>query len=325
MMDNTALEHLYHGVLKETLTSLESVRKKILRQYLFALFGAILFLVSLILYFTNVGEPGIVIPVLIGAVFIASLVVFIQAIRGQKRYRLRFKQTVVREVVKAVNPEWHYDPDRRVSSVDYRTSGIFSRPYDKYEGDDYISGVIDKTDFECSELHTQYVTHTTDKDGRRKEHWHTIFKGLFFHADFNKQFHGRTFVRPDYSERLFGKWGQKLQKFSDKGALVKLENPIFEKAFKVHSSDQIEARYILTPTIMESLLHIKNEYKRPVHFSFVDSRVYCALSFNKKLFEPKVIRSGVRFTDIATMYHLFKLNETIITELNLNTRIWTKQ
>ncbi len=325
MKHNPALEALYHGVLQDSLQTLEPVRRKILRNYLIALLGTILVLVSLILYLSNVEQVKAPVPVTIGAVFIGCLVLFIMAATAQKHYRLLFKNTVVSEVVKAVNPDWQYDPDRRISSEDYRKSGIFTQPYDKYEGDDYFSGLIDKTDFECSELHTQFVRHSRDKDGRRKDHWHTIFKGLFLHADFNKQFLGQTFVSPDYTEKLFGKWGQKLQKFSGHGALVKLENPDFEKAFKVHSTDQIEARYILTPAIMEALLRIRNEYKRPVNFSFVDSRIYCALSFNKNLFEPKIIRSGLRFNDIATMYHLFKLNETIITELNLNTRIWTKQ
>ncbi len=35
--------------------------------------------------------------------------------------------------------------------------------------------------------------------------------------------------------------------------------------------------------------------------------------------------SGVNFKDTEEMYHLFGLNETIIHEMNLNTRIWTKE
>ena len=325
MKNLSELEDLYHGRLKHNLSSLEASRKKILNKFLLSIFGAILSLLVLVLYFTNADEPNAIIPIVIGLFLVFCLGIFIMAFKAKKIYRRQYKTEVVSEVVRAVNPDWNYDPDRKITSSDYRKSDLFRRAYDKYEGDDLISGLIDKTDFECSELHTQYKVVTYDKNGRRKEHWHTIFRGLFFHADFNKLFKGQTYVTPDYAEKIFGKWGQKFQKFSGKGSLVKLENPDFEKTFVVHSTDQIEARYILTPAIMEALLRIKDEYKRPVHFSFIDSRVYCALSFNNKLFEPKIIRSGVKFSDISSMYHLFLLNETIIKELNLNTRIWTKK
>ncbi len=61
-----------------------------------------------------------------------------------------------------------------------------------------------------------------------------------------------------------------------------------------------------------------------MYFSFIGERVYCGVDFNKGLFEPRIRKSGVNFDDIEEMYHLFGLIETIITEMNLNTRIWTK-
>ncbi len=57
---------------------------------------------------------------------------------------------------------------------------------------------------------------------------------------------------PDFAEKLLGKFGQKFQKSFTHGKLVKLENPEFEKEFVVYSSGQQEARYILTPVMMEA-------------------------------------------------------------------------
>lgn len=187
-----------------------------------------------------------------------------------------------------------------------------------------MSGKIDKTDFECSELYTQYETTSTDSDGDTTTTWHTIFKGLFFHADFNKNFIGKTYISPDFSESLFGSWGRMFQKIGSKAPLVQLENVEFEKIFAVHGTDQVEARYILTPTIMEALVKVSKTYERPIHLSFVDSRVFCAISFNEDLFEPKIWSSGVDFKDVKFIYDLFNFNRVIIEELNLNTRIWTK-
>ena len=165
-------------------------------------------------------------------------------------------------------------------------------------------------------------TYTTDDDGKRKEEWHTIFKGLFFHADFNKNFQGRTYVVPEVRGglKVFSSVGGMAQR----GDRVKLEDPEFEKIYEVYGTDQIESRYILTPAIMQAMTAIKKELDTFVYFSFIEERVYCAMYFNKNLFEPRIMKSGVNFEDIEKMYKLFATNALIINELNLNTRIWTK-
>jgi hypothetical protein len=254
---------------------------------------------------------------------ILGVVLLVITFKKKKIYRTRFKNEVVREIIKAIDPSWHYDSDQCISNHEYNQSDLFRQSLDRYKGDDFISGSIDKTDFKCSELHTQYKTVTTDKNGGTKETWHTVFKGLFFHADFNKEIKGKTYIEPDTAERLLGKFGQSLQT-SQKGKLVKLENPEFEKIFAVYATDQTEARYILTPTIMEALVTIYKQYKRKMYLSFIGSRVYVAMRFSQDLFEPKIYKSGVKFEDVEFMYNLFLMNATIIHELNLNTRIWTK-
>ena len=206
----------------------------------------------------------------------------------------------------------------------YAQSDIFRTRYDRYLGDDYVRGVIEKTDFECSELHTQYKQVTYDSKGRRQERWVTIFKGLFFNAGFNKEFNGRTYVSPDFAEKILGKFGRNFQGISGAAPLVQLENVEFEKVFVVHSTDQIEARYILTPAIMGAMLRIKQYINCEIHFSFVGSRVYCALGMRKNLFEPRIFGQLTDIMDVKNMYQLFEINKLIIRELNLNTRIWTK-
>ena len=65
-------------------------------------------------------------------------------------------------------------------------------------------------------------------------------KGFFFIADFQKDFQGHTTI---LRNSLF--------KLSSSGSRVKLENPDFEKTFDVYSTDQIEARYLLSPSRSE--------------------------------------------------------------------------
>ena len=88
----------------------------------------------------------------------------------------------------------------------------------------------------------QETTLTHSERRGKSSHTVTDFKGLIIKVKFPKNFTGTTIVRPDKEGTSAGK----LQK-------VNLEDPEFEKVYDVFSTDQIEARYLLTTAFMERL------------------------------------------------------------------------
>ncbi|HSH51857.1 MAG TPA: DUF3137 domain-containing protein [Bacteroidales bacterium] len=319
MRSTEELKHLYNTELKDDLTGLEQERIKIKRLTILLVAVALVFYIA----FINIKNQGLQYTVAIIGVLIVLFGLGYTVIIYFK-YRKQFKDKVVSKVINLINPDFHYNANRHIEVNEFNDSKIFSTKAERCNGDDYVSGKIEKTDFKFSELNAHYKTVSTE-DGKKKTEWHSIFRGLFFHAVFNKSIQGTTHVLPDKAERLLGKFGQKLQKNKSRGELVKLEDLEFEKHFVVYSSSQIEARYILTPVMMESMVEICKKYGRKMHFSFKGERVYCAVEFNKGLFEPRIRKSGVNYNDVEEMYYLFALIETIIHEMNLNTRIWTKE
>lgn len=318
MKTTEELKQLFESDLKPALTAIEGQRKNILAVFIVCIIGVLgSFAAAFFL-----AEYAIVFYLAIFSIIGFGYYWFSSMPKLKKEYRAIYKQDVVRAIVSMINPDWIYDPVGRISSNDYRKSQLFITPLDKYEGDDLVKGNIEKTDFEFSELHTRYKTYSTDNDGNKEEKWHTVFKGLFAHADFNKEINGRTFVLPERALKDFNKHGMKGD--FGKTKIVKLENPEFEKIFKVFSTDQIESRYILTPSMMEAMVEIYKKYDKKVYFSFIGSRVYIAMNFSKDLFEPRILKSGVRFDDMLQMNDNFRLIQVIIREMNLNTRIWTK-
>ena len=154
---------------------------------------------------------------------------------------------------------------------------------------------------------------TTDSKGRRQEHWIDIFRGFFFIADFNKNFQGQTVVfRNSWFKLNLGK------------QRVKLENPNFEKQFDVFSTDQVEARYILTPNLMERLLELDSRFPGKITVSFRDSSVIIAIPDQTNHFETNIwecqLNTDKLKREFGTLVNLFQ----IIHDLNLNLRIWTK-
>ena len=129
---------------------------------------------------------------------------------------------------------------------------------------------------------------------------------------------------PDLAEKTFGFLGKIFQSWNltRKGQLIKLEDPEFEKLFVVYGDDQITARYILTPGLMQRLVEFRNRFNNTVYLSFKDSKVYVAVSINRNLFEPRIFRSNEDFALIKDYFDNLDLAGRIIEELNLNTRIW---
>lgn len=307
---------LYNTTVKPTLEDLESIRKKVK-------FWAVLLNVTVALIF--IGFFIRIIPFIVIILVLAPLCIFFsfRMNKHKKGYTERFKKEVVEKVIHLINPDYVYEPSKHIAQREYKASRLFEHRVDSFKGDDLVTGVIDKTDFRFSEIHSQYKTETTDKDGKKQTHWHTIFKGLFLHADFNKEIKGSTFILPDKKSflKIFGE-----KRKTSKGELVKLENVEFEELFKVYGTDQIEPRYILTPAIMEAIVKIKKRFPgNSMCFSFVGSRVNCTISFKKDLFEPRIFSSGVNSEDLYFMAELIDLIKLMIEELNLNTRIWTKK
>ncbi|MCS7065948.1 MAG: DUF3137 domain-containing protein [Fimbriimonadales bacterium] len=245
-----------------------------------------------------------------------------------------FKWRVLTRLVKFVSPELEYQPERYISEEEFRSSLLFQRDPDRYRGEDLIEGRVGQTALRLSELHAEYKTEHYDSKGNRRTTWHTLFRGLFIVADFNKHFHGITLVLPDVEQNLLGWFGQMLQGLSAKlgmqpGELVKLEDPEFERAFKVYSTDQIEARYILTPSLMERILRFRQLTKSEIRLAFIASRLYVAIPTTHDHFEAPSLFAPVgellKPETIGKYLHELRFALAVVDELNLNTRIWTKR
>ena len=324
MKDLDQLRDFYDNELMETLLQFEAQRKAIINKITTtSIVVGVLALIIGLVGASQSGSPGILFAVGVGAIII--VVIAIAVIKGS--YNDNFKSEIIDKIVKFIDPNLAYDPQKYISEREFLESRLYERRSDRYKGEDYVAGMVGKTRIKFSELHSEYKTTTRDSKGRTKTHWHTIFKGVFFIADFNKNFNGSTIIMPDHSGGggFLSGIGQFFQKFSSKGQLVKLEDPEFEKRFVVYGSDQVEARYILSPSLMQRITEFRDSSDREFRMSFIDSNVCIAINCNKNLFEPRLFSSVIDFAPIKEYYQDMTAFIGIVEDLNLNRRIWTKQ
>lgn len=255
------------------------------------------------------------------SLLISVIVWIFFASRQGNDFSAHFKTTAMPRIVKCLGEDLSYYPWNCMDQEDFERCGLFISP-DRYTGSDYACGYIGRTAVSFSLVHAEEeyeVTDTeTDSDGHTttttRTEYRTIFSGLLFSADCNKDFHGVTFVCAGKSSFL----GRRRSDF------VSLESPDFNRRFSVFSSDQVEARYLLTPSLMERILELRSRCSQ-VETSFVSGRVFVAIPMSFGSFTPSIWRRIKDISDIAGYYNTLRFITGIVDDLNLNTRIWSKQ
>jgi hypothetical protein len=306
------------------------------------------------------------------AIALYGAYLFRDVLKKRKELSKKIKDEIVTDLVHFLNENFTYEPRKYLARKQFVRSNIFKNNPDRYSGDDLIKGFVGsekkdvedidssptKTDLSFSEVHAQKVERYKDKNGRTKERVHTIFQGLFFIADYNKDFNGLTIVVPKQRKRnllpsLFD------SNSKNKLEEVELENIDFMDKFTVRTTDQITARYILTPNFMNRLMEFttrepetadqqeqteqpksikeafqlgldtanskeNNYFETAPYFSFLNGRMYFMLPTRKKHFEFNMLlplnKNLIKgyFSDINIALEL-------VDELNLNLRIWNKE
>lgn len=142
----------------------------------------------------------------------------------------------------------------------------------------------------------------------------TLFTGLFAVLEVHKRFDGVTIITKD-GPGLFGQSPRKFQGLER----VELESQEFEDKYDVYSTSQIEARYLLPPDIMESIVELSNASGNPVQLSFVGQRLFIAMPQTRRLFsKSSVFKTALDTEDVHRFLHQMRSILNIIDLLKLD-------
>jgi hypothetical protein len=312
MKSVSQLTDFYYKKLYPSLQKLEKERKDLKTRII--VIGVIFTTLAILLALAFVDQINFIIfaYIAIGAILYKYLI---------KDYTKEFKHKVIRPLINAIDENLNYSETLHVAQRHFDTADLFSTP-DRLSGNDLVKGVVDGINIEFSDLHAE----KKHEDSKNRTSYSTIFKGLFIVSDFNKLLKGQTVVLPDTAQSTFGNlignWLQSKNMARDE--LVKMDDVEFEKEFVVYSTDQIEARYILSPSLMKKLLTFKKKSKHPIHISFIGSHIYMAIEYNKDLFEPTVFSSLLDYKVAMEYVQTLHLAIGIVKELKLNEKLWSK-
>ncbi|MEM7599911.1 MAG: DUF3137 domain-containing protein [Verrucomicrobiota bacterium] len=263
-----------------------------------------------------------------GVWFVVGLILYqVKAASIGSRFRSGYKKTVIPALLASIDPSLTHSAANGIPSSSFVESELFRTKPDRYSTEDLIEGHYGKTFLQLAEVNAQQRQTTTDSKGRTSTRYVTFFDGLFLIADFHKHFHGRTFVFPDKAEKSFGGFARFFQKIGGRSHtnLIQMDDPEFEHEFKVYATDQVEARYVLSNAMMRRILAMQKRFGKDVRLGFKQSCLMLAVPHHHPFLEPSTNLPATDEGQVVRMLNDIRYFLETIEELDLNTRIWTKE
>lgn len=227
----------------------------------------------------------------------------------------QYKSTVVPRLVAAVCPGATYSAKGTIPVKLIQDAHLYDTGRgQKYDNEDTVRGKVGRTSFVYGEVELYHMQSNAKSVSKVVD-----FKGFLFDADFNKNFQGITILSSDYSA-LADHVG-----FFTKLKRCKLEDVRFEKKFRTYTTNDQEARYILTPALQQRILEMNEMFRRELHdrhlaISFHHDHMTIMVPSTTDRFEVKYNMEGVKKDFLA-----LSMMVDIVEQMNLNLRIWTKE
>jgi hypothetical protein len=258
---------------------------------------------------------GVDIRIIGGGAMVIMLVVTTACHNALKK---SYKGLVLPRVVKALGDGLSYSAESSLTKEDFLSMDMFSRLVESWNSEDEISGRVGDVSYA---MHECYATRTEGSGKNRRTV--TIFRGVITRLDFNKNFVGHTVVVPNSESQILG--GLFGESDSRRGkTLSRMENPEFEDEFSVYSSNDQQARYILTPKLMELILAARNRLETSVRLAFLGNSVFLAVSDSTNRFEAPLFGSVSPENAMGEFIECIELAESLVKTLDLETRIWSR-
>jgi hypothetical protein len=228
-------------------------------------------------------------------------------------FQFDFKDRVVRKMVAFWDESFKYQINNHIKLTEVLESGMFYPKNYRTTGSDLIRGEVDGVAFRFSDLQ---IAREKTYVGKNEDPYETLLFGSFFIADFPKTFKYPVYV---YPKSTFSNSTDTLRYEGDK---VLLEDPEFMKQFNVYATDQIEARYILTPSLMERIKTMTTKMGKNLYIAFANNNIYVMNNNNKDRFEASWFKQLDKKESLLQFYNELAEQLSIINELKLNVNIW---
>lgn len=282
-----SFDEVYEKTIEPELTHREDGRRQAVQTFGLAIFAGLLLAVIEFLLLPTLRAPQLWVL----TVVLAGMAGYIPV----RRIARAAKGDVLASLCKPLGVTYEADGFAPPAYDTFRELRLL-QPSDHNKFEDHFAGAREGRPFQL------YEANLVQGSGRSAR---TVFRGQLLKLAYPRTFDGVTVVLRDSG------W---LDRFACPPGLAKvgLEDPRFEEIFEVFGSDQVEARAILTPTVMEQILALEAAYAgEHIRCAFVRGDVLVAVEGRNRfemgsMFSTLVDRSRVEAVaaDLAAVFKL---------------------
>ncbi|MEM7459180.1 MAG: DUF3137 domain-containing protein [Pseudomonadota bacterium] len=214
----------------------------------------------------------------------------------KRQYARAYKRDILPDLARLFG-DFRYEAKGKIP-MDWMKPSKIVPGHSRYKSEDYFVGEYKNVGINFSEIKL------TKKSGK---HTVTVFNGLaILLTSGTRRFFGHTIMIRDQGK--IGGWLKKQTAGLDRADLV---DPEFEKIFDVFTNDQVEARYLIDPRIIENLKALYAEYSgKKMMAAFYDDHFLILIGSDKNHFEPASIQLAA--TDEASILSMKREIEQIL-------------
>ena len=254
---------------------------------------------ALVARFWGEAAAGVFVGISVYGVVSASLTA-----SKRRNFRSNFKSRVVASIAKSFGLS--YDESDGLGTDEFFE--IYDCYINEQSSEDMMSGEVQGVRVRFSDFYAAEKVRT--KNGTRTD---VKFQGVLFVADFHK--------RLNCEVRVCHKNSRNLRKY---GQRANMDDVKFEEFFDVYTTDQVGARYALTPLLMQRLTEIYLRLGSQINAVLREDKIYVAIETWRDNFEPRIDCSLKQDATIALYVDEIGALAGIVSELNLNRKIWSE-
>lgn len=222
----------------------------------------------------------------------------------RRNFRSNFKNRVVASIAKSFGLS--YDENGGLGTDEFFE--IYDCYINEQSSEDMMSGEVQGVRVRFSDFYAAEKVRT--KNGTRTD---VKFHGVLFVADFHKSLNCEVRVCHKNSRNL-RKYGQR----------ANMDDVKFEEFFDVYTTDQVGARYALTPLLMQRLTEVYLRLGSQINAVLREDKIYVAIETWRDNFEPRIDCSLKQDSTIELYVDEIGALVDIVSELNLNRKIWSE-
>jgi hypothetical protein len=248
---------------------------------------------------------------LAGLTFLMMSGIYWWVTQPKRQYAKTYKKEFLPDIAKLFG-NINYKADGKIDMHFLKPSKIIPN-HDEYIAEDYFLGEYKGIELEFSEIKLK------KEKGRPRRKYDltdaTVFSGLAILLTIkNKRFYGHTILEKNKS--ALSEW---LREKSTGLERAEMSDPEFEAVFDAYTNDQVEARYLIDPIMIEKLNGLYFEYNgKQMTVAFFDKQMLIMVSSDYNHFEPADIFTPATNPDsIIRMRHEVGQILSIIDRLSL--------